>query len=274
MKTSSSLCAIIPLWHLAAGWNIPYRLSGRTAINGLQQKGGSEMHRQTVPIVSEALFYIEENLDSRLDLQTVASALHCSKYHLHRSFAKTAGLTIHDYVRRRQLTEAARLLAFSKKPVIEIALMSGYESQQAFAGSFKSMYKMTPGEYRAAGAFYPLQLELRLTGGPIKTDFSKDDIRFAASADIDSWMELVRLSVDGYPCLREGEYLNNLYRHISERQAFILEVQIWRPASWHFRLTPEGSSFGPFIPSTAVWAWNRFFFAGFPRSCLRDRKSA
>ena len=79
MKTSPSLCVIIPLWHLAAGWNIPYRLSGRTAINGLQQKGGSEMHRQTVPIVSEALFYIEENLDSRLDLQTVASALHCSK---------------------------------------------------------------------------------------------------------------------------------------------------------------------------------------------------
>lgn len=126
MKTSSSLCVIIPLWHLAAGWNIPYRLSGRTAINGLQQKGGSEMHRQSVPIVSEALFYIEENLDSKLDLQTVASALHCSKYHLHRSFTKTAGLTIHDYVRRRQLTEAARLLAFSKKPVIEIALMSGY----------------------------------------------------------------------------------------------------------------------------------------------------
>lgn len=107
--------------------------------------------------------------------------------------------------------------------MIEIALMSGYESQQAFAGSFKAMYKMTPGEYRAAGAFYPLQLELRLTGGPIKTDFSKDDIRFAASADIDGWMELVRLSVDGYPCLREEEYLKNLYRHISERQAFILE---------------------------------------------------
>ena len=61
------------------------------------------MHRQTASVVSEALFYIEENLDSRLNLQTVASALHCSKYHLHRSFSKAAGLTIHDYVRRRQL---------------------------------------------------------------------------------------------------------------------------------------------------------------------------
>ena len=181
------------------------------------------MHRQTASVVSEALFYIEENLDSRLNLQTVASALHCSKYHLHRSFSKAAGLTIHDYVWRRQLTEAARLLAFSKKPVIEIALMSGYESQQAFAGSFKAMYKMTPGEYRAAGAFYPLQLELRLTEGPVRTDFTKGDVRFAASADIDNWMGLVRLSVDGYPCLREEEYLKNLYRHISRRQAFILE---------------------------------------------------
>ena len=48
-----------------------------------------------------------------------------------------------DYprLRRRQLTEAAKLLVFSKKPIIEIALMSDYESQQAFTDIFKAILK-------------------------------------------------------------------------------------------------------------------------------------
>ena len=89
------------------------------------------MQGQTVRIVSQAIRYIEEHLHEKMDLDMVASALHYSKYHLHRIFTKTVGLTIHDYAKRRQLTEAAKLLVFSAKPIIEIALMSGYESQQA-----------------------------------------------------------------------------------------------------------------------------------------------
>lgn len=86
------------------------------------------MHGQAVSIVSQAIRYIEDHLDKKLDLETVASALHYSKYHLHRIFTKIVGLTVHEYVQRRQLTEAAKLLAFSKRSIMEIALSSGYES--------------------------------------------------------------------------------------------------------------------------------------------------
>ena len=105
------------------------------------------MQGQTVRIVSQAIRYIEEHLHEKMDLDMVASALHYSKYHLHRIFTKTVGLTIHDYAKRRQLTEAAKLLVFSAKPIIEIALMSGYESQQAFTDIFKAMYKTSPAEF-------------------------------------------------------------------------------------------------------------------------------
>ena len=101
------------------------------------------MQGQAVYIVSQAIRYIENNLDNKLDLETVATALHYSKYHLHRIFTKIVGLTIHEYVQRRQLTEAAKLLVFSKRPIIEIALISGYESQQAFTSIFKAMYKLS-----------------------------------------------------------------------------------------------------------------------------------
>lgn len=180
------------------------------------------MQGQTVRIVSQALRYIEDNLNGKLELEQVAAALHYSKYHLHRVFTKTVGFTIHDYVQRRQLTEAAKLLVFSQKPIIDIALISGYESQQAFTSVFKAMYKTTPAEFREAEEFYPLQPEIYLKEAPVKMDFTKEDIQFAASADIDDWMELVSLTIDGYPCLNKMEYVENLRQYIADKRALIL----------------------------------------------------
>lgn len=180
------------------------------------------MQGQAVYIVSQAIRYIENNLDNKLDLDTVATALHYSKYHLHRIFTKIVGLTIHEYVQRRQLTEAAKLLVFSKRPIIEIALISGYESQQAFTSIFKAMYKMTPADFRIAEEFYPLQLEIHLSKEPIKMDFTKDDIQFATIKDINDWMELVHLTVDGYPCLDEDDYIEKLTFYIANKRALIL----------------------------------------------------
>ena len=180
------------------------------------------MQGQAVRIVSQAIRYMEDNLHDKLDLDMVASALHYSKYHLHRIFARTVGLTIHDYAKRRQLTEAAKFLVFSKKPIIEIALMSGYESQQAFTDIFKAMYKTTPAEFREAEEFYPLQLEIYLKEEFIKMDFTKDSIKFATLDDVDDWMELVNFTIDGYPCMNKAEYMENLHQYIADKKALIL----------------------------------------------------
>lgn len=180
------------------------------------------MQAQTVRIASQAIRYIEENLQEKLDLNMVAGALHYSKYHLHRIFTKTVGLTLHDYAKRRQLTEAARLLVFSQKPTLEIALMSGYESQQAFTDIFKAMYKVSPAQFRETKKFYPLQLTIRLREELANADFTKDSIRFATAADVDAWMALVNLVIDGYPCLDQDDYTANLYRYIADQKALIL----------------------------------------------------
>ena len=82
--------------------------------------------------VSLAIDFIEANLTERLNLDRIADAVHYSKYHLHRVFSDTVGLTVHEYMKRRQLTESAKLLVFSEKPIVDIALLSGYRSQQAF----------------------------------------------------------------------------------------------------------------------------------------------
>ncbi|SHK43733.1 AraC-type DNA-binding protein [Clostridium cavendishii DSM 21758] len=176
--------------------------------------------------VITAIDYIEDHLSEKLDLDIVANAVHYSKYHLHRTFTASVGLTIHDYIQRRKLTEAAKLLVFSNKPIIEIALIAGYESQQAFTSIFKAMYKKSPNQYRKEQEFYPLQLRFVLKKASICLENILElqkQIKLATLSDVPLWMNLVRLVIDGFPNLHEEEYINKLKKCIAEKRALILK---------------------------------------------------
>ena len=175
-----------------------------------------------VALIDTVIGYIETHLDGRLNLEQVAGAVHYSKYHLHRVFAETVGMTLHDYVQRRQMTEAAKLLVFSDKPVLEIALICGYESQQAFSDAFKDMYKLPPAQFRENREFYPLQLRFTLRSKTGNKGFTKDDIHPAERRDIPAWMDLMRLAIDGYPAMNEADYLRAITKTIDEGRALVL----------------------------------------------------
>ena len=87
-------------------------------------------------------------------------------------------------------------MVFSQKPILEISLVAGYESQQAFSKIFKQMYKQTPNEYRNNQNFYPLQLRFQFNK-EIKHLTSQDiqkKIHLASLSDIPAWMNLVPVS--------------------------------------------------------------------------------
>lgn len=180
------------------------------------------MNDQKIENTAAAISFIEAHLSEKLDLTTVANAVRYSKYHLHRMFTDTAGITPHDYIRRRQLTEAARRLVFSERPVIEIALAAGYESQQAFTAVFRSMYKQTPLEYRQNAVFYPLQLELALNKKPSAPDTVIREISYAAPADLPDWMRFTALVIDGFPRLDEHAHLEQVRQYVRRHQALII----------------------------------------------------
>ena len=179
--------------------------------------------------VGEVICFIEEHLTEKLDLDIVANGVHYSKYYLHRIFTNTVGLTIHDYVQRRQLTEAAKLLVFSEKPILDIALEAGYESQQAFTDSFKLMYKQPPNQFRRNEVFYPLQLKFEINDHldllNNKKVSLKPEICLATEEDIPLWMELVQNVIDGFPNLEEKKHMQVLKRYIKENQAFIMKEE-------------------------------------------------
>lgn len=180
-----------------------------------------------VKLIMDTIDYIEAHLSEKMNLADVAHALHYSKYYLHRVFSQTVGMTIHDYAQRRKLTEAAKMLVFSDKSILEIALVAGYESQQAFTTIFKAMYKKSPLQYREEKDYYPLQLRFQFNHEWTQTSNNKElenlrIIKEATKDDVPSWMAFVSLVIDGFPHLQEAEHRKVLQTYIADRRAFIM----------------------------------------------------
>lgn len=119
---------------------------------------------KNITIIEDVIDYIEIHLEEKLDLDNIARQAGYSKYHLHRMFTSIVGFTVHNYIQRRRLTEAARLLVFTDKSIIDIALSSGYETQQSFTIGFKAMFKYSPQVFRRKHEFYPFQLKFCVDG--------------------------------------------------------------------------------------------------------------
>jgi AraC-like DNA-binding protein len=183
---------------------------------------------RTIEIIIATIGHIEAHLGEPLTLGRMAQKLGYSRYHLHRLFTKTVGLPMHVYIQRRRLTEAAKLLVYSELPILEIALQSGYESQQAFAMVFKAMYKLPPGRFRRNREFYPLQMRFEFDAPALEAHsminrLVRRPIMTARTTDVAAWMRLVRLVVDGFPCLDEAEHAATLQRYMARHRAFIMK---------------------------------------------------
>lgn len=100
---------------------------------------------------NEALDYLEQHLDSEIDLDRAAQIAACSSFHFQRMFAYLAGITLTEYIRRRRMTLAAFELASGKEKVIDLAAKYGYDSPTAFNRAFRSVHGVPPSAARAEG---------------------------------------------------------------------------------------------------------------------------
>ena len=74
-------------------------------------------------------------------------------------FSNIVGCTLHQYIQKRRLTEAARQLVYTNKSIIDISFNAGYETQQSFTLAFKRLYVESPQAYRKRKDFFPMQLK-------------------------------------------------------------------------------------------------------------------
>lgn len=174
--------------------------------------------------ISKLIDYIETHLGDKLDLENLSNKVGYSKYHLHRMFTSVVGFTVHTYLQRRRLTEAARLLVFSDKPIIEIALFAGYETQQSFTVAFKAMFNYSPQELRKKREFYPLQLKFIVDGRKCLRGDMITDIRIVESGKI-LLVGYTRNTKDGFAvigeCMRKIENNKTQISNRTEKDCII-----------------------------------------------------
>jgi AraC family transcriptional regulator len=92
--------------------------------------------------------YIDENLDQRISLATVARLVRLSRFHFARAFKRSFGLPPHRYHNERRIALAKDLLAHSTHSVTEIALKVGFSEASAFTTAFRRMTGLAPSDYR------------------------------------------------------------------------------------------------------------------------------
>src|SRR5689334_21877474 len=89
--------------------------------------------------MQRALDYIDQHLDGNLDLETVSRVAAFSKFHFHRQFTATFGLSVHRYVQLTRMKRASYRLA-DRESVTDIAMDVGYEAPDAFARAFRQRF--------------------------------------------------------------------------------------------------------------------------------------
>ena len=102
----------------------------------------------TGAIIQDLIDWIDNHLDSRLDIDTVARRAGYSKWHLQRIFKEHTGQPLGEYIRAKKLQKSIERLAHSNEPILNVAIALGFDSQQSFNRSFKRQFGQAPGAWR------------------------------------------------------------------------------------------------------------------------------
>src|SRR3954453_23605272 len=103
-----------------------------------------------------ALDYIDRHLDGDLDLETVSRVAAFSKFHFHRQFTATFGLSVHRYVQLARLKRASpRLCSRDEESVPDTAMDAGYDAPDAFARAIRQRFGQSPSSFRKSPDWEP-----------------------------------------------------------------------------------------------------------------------
>lgn len=108
---------------------------------------------RAIPSIQEArlkemLLYIEDNLENQITVSSVANAANVCTRECQRIFNQYLHYSPIEYIRRKRIFSAARMLADSNRPVTEIALSCGFSDPSYFSRQFRKIMDSTPSEYR------------------------------------------------------------------------------------------------------------------------------
>jgi AraC-like DNA-binding protein len=92
--------------------------------------------------------FIESNLARRLSVADLARRACLSEAHFSECFRRQVGVSPYQYVLRRRLALARRLIAETKAPLSDVAVRAGFANQSALSHAFRRHFGHTPRQLR------------------------------------------------------------------------------------------------------------------------------
>ena len=103
-------------------------------------------------VANNMMNYINEYIDTDINIDELAIKFKISKYHLHRVFKEQMGSNIYETIKSIRLQKASNLLISNKYSTItQVANICGYSSQTSFIRAFKQRFEQTPKQWRNGG---------------------------------------------------------------------------------------------------------------------------
>ena len=93
-------------------------------------------------------YYVIDNLEKKISLTEMSRYFHCSTVLLTESFKEEYGITIMQYVKKKRMQYARKMLLETDKLIKEVALSVGFSDVEYFSRCYREFWKRTPSEQR------------------------------------------------------------------------------------------------------------------------------
>jgi AraC family transcriptional regulator len=105
-------------------------------------------------LIYKSITMIESNLKSDLSMNEIASSVGFSYYYYSRLFKAITGISPSTYMNQRKIADSVEMLMTTDKKIIDVALMYGYGSPEAYTRAFTRIFDQAPTDVRKQGLIY------------------------------------------------------------------------------------------------------------------------
>ncbi|MBV9395786.1 MAG: helix-turn-helix transcriptional regulator [Methylobacteriaceae bacterium] len=137
-------------------------LAAKFAATAGEARAAEELTARDRRRAVEAALWIGEHAHEPVDLAKTARFADLSPFHFLRCFAKTLGVTPHQYLVRCRIKRAARLLADRERAITDVAFDCGFNDLSNFIRTFGRAAGMSPRTFRNAATGNRKKVQERL----------------------------------------------------------------------------------------------------------------
>ncbi len=112
-------------------------------------KMSKTQHMPIEDITVRLIEYVSTAFAQPLTLDSLAKEFHVSKYYISHIFSDKIRMNFRNYLGALRAEYAANLLRTTDDSMTDICSKAGFDSQRSFNRIFKTIYNMSPREYRA-----------------------------------------------------------------------------------------------------------------------------